>query len=82
MKEVVLEDTQMHRPKRESKHKPYWKGLFIVLKDADGNLYEWMPAWEDLDDIMKKKKFIESYNKKAKDEYEEKKWKEWQRQAR
>ena len=51
-------------PNKSKTNNTEWRmGLFIVFKDYNGNIYDYMPKWDEIELLIEKKKEIEKINK-------------------
>jgi len=71
MKPIKFKRIEIRKPKWDSNpqktttnNHEWRKGLFIIFEDYDGNEYDFMPKWVDLDEINKGKEEVEQLNKR------------------
>lgn len=52
-----------HPERSKTNNQEYRKCLFVIFEDYEGNQFDWMPRWHELDLINKEKIKIENLNK-------------------
>jgi hypothetical protein len=53
-----------HPEKSTTNNHEWRKGLFIIFEDYSGNVFDYMPKWNELQTILKGKESVEAVNKK------------------
>ena len=52
-----------HPEKSETENSEWRQGLFVVFKDYEGNVFDWMPKWEELERLGRLRMDVERINK-------------------
>jgi hypothetical protein len=67
---VIFKRIEIREPKWDNNsnksitnNQRYRKCLFIIFEDYNGNEYDYMPKWDEIDEFSKKKKEIDELNK-------------------
>lgn len=52
------------RPETSTTNNSAWRqGLFIVFEDYNGNFYDYMPRWDEIEELVSKKDEVERINR-------------------
>lgn len=62
--DIVRPGFDLHPEKSTTDNTRWRQGLFVVFKDKNGDLFKWMPKWDEIDTLLQKKDEVEMVNRK------------------
>lgn len=70
MKPLIFKEVEIREPrwdnhpeKSTTDNKDWKQGMFVVFEDSDGNVFDWMPKWIELEKLFITRDNVEEINK-------------------